>query len=254
MKAWRCLAMFVSWYEKDNKMKGPISLLLILVTTLSYGQNSLRGVYYNKKNQRAFEADVFQFVGKDRFNYVLFSCTGEGFGSGRYQIKNDSLILHFDSNPQVDKYLQVKRMLSQSNDLVINVQAFTELDNTSLPGFNCYLSSRQIGTVGDVNGKANILTYRLNTPDTLEINYIGFVPIRIPLTERDSYVEVVANLHNYWFYDNEIQKFNILKRHWQGFKLQRYENLPIGYRKITKSRAKKMIRLRIGENAPESIK
>ena len=225
-------------------MRSILSILLICVTAFGYSQSIKPGIYYNKKKDIGFEADIFNFKDNQKFTYVFLTCTGMGVGTGSYEVIADSLILQFEDNSKFTLLQELKFTTSKEDSLSIHLTVLEEEGGYPLPGTNVYFPEEKIGWQTDMEGKMSGTIQKKGAERTLRIQYLGFGPIDIAIPPNTSVLSGTLRLTELWFYNSKDRFSFELLRGGTRFKLARYKSGSITYRKITKERALEMLQYR----------
>jgi len=199
------------------------------------------GDFFAKKSNELFESELFQFNSDKTFNCVVFGDNYKLLGQGRYAVKNDTLILHFESHPMQRQSERVEFSEGPGDKTTINLKVKVARSESAFQGANCFLRGLQRGTTTDSTGQARLVIDKLSKADTLEVYFIGYNLVRIPIQPNYDTINVWANLDNLSFYtdgDKARFKVNWIKR--SSFGLQRLDNLELTYQKIS---AKKKMEL-----------
>lgn len=206
------------------------------------------GLFHNRQKDVAFESDVFEFKENNKFNYVLFSCTGTGFGTGDYLIKNDTLILNFTDHPKYEIINDIQFNKGVSDSLSVKLKIMDYEYGDLLPGVNCYFPEEKIGWVTDLNGTINVKTTRKEIKRTLWISFTGYNIKEFEIGPETNEITGNVRLGSPWFYDSSDQlKFKIVSSSKNKFKLDRFENTDITYKRMDQKDVSKMVENRTGK-------
>jgi hypothetical protein len=207
------------------------------------------GIYFNVKKDIGFESEVFEFKNNKEFNYVFFTCTGTGIGTGTYSMVNDSIHLDFKDIPKLENQTELKFVKSDLDSISINIKIVDYENGDELPAANCYFPKDKIGWTSDFNGKVNGTIIKTDSTRTLRIEFVGFEPVEIQISPSVSEVNGIIRLGNLWLYrQTDELRFKIIAKKNGRFTLARYEGKNITYKKINKDKVSEMVKNRTGKS------
>lgn len=190
-------------------------------------QTISNGFYFIQKKDIGFQAEGFEFYGKNKFAYVGSGCSGTTFGKGSYEITNsDSLILTFEDNYTPKLYKELSIQTDKSENLEIDLTV-TEDEEIPLPGVSIVIKELNKEFISDFDGYTHKSIKKPAKAVTLEIRYVGYYPIEIPLPKGTSKVSGKVSFR----YLNSIPKNEKM-----SFKILRLKNSRIIFQSHTRSR------------------
>ncbi len=227
-----------------------ILLIAILAFPIfqAFAQKTFTGTYFTTEKDIGFESEIFQFEENGNFNYVFFTCTGTGLGKGSYKvIDGDSLQLQFIDCKKCEDVNQIEAITQSSDSLEVSLSIKAWEDSSEIVGANVYFPAKNMGTVTNESGQANFKTSKLDEPQTLRIQFIGYDPVNIEIPVDYSVLKGTIYLTWNWVYNSsETKTFKIIKWTKSRLKLVRYPDLTISYGRVAPKKADNLIEERIG--------
>lgn len=197
-----------------------LSLCLIISCALN-AQERLKGTYSTGPN---FSGEVLKFEKGNKFEYKEWSCTYHKSGKGKYQIKDNTLLLRFS---QLDDSL-----LNNSNYTIVE-QTNTENDSSEV---QLYLKDEKVkpiwfanitvlqegeavgGSTTDLEGWATVTVPKNGH---LSISLVGYKKLIIPIPDRKK-ITLNVNMKESSFYFkiyNKVYSYRIKSKTKNSFVL-----------------------------------
>ena len=168
----------------DNKMYKLILLIFcIIVYSNIYAQDLSGSGYSNDEGN-------YVYFSSDMLSFRLITSTGLGdvimVGYGRYKIKKNKIIVKTTKYPDINSitnssYVINRRKTDKKYDFLI-----TDNSNQPLTGVNVYYNVNRWKSEGkqtDNNGKLELCIADMPVDSAIEIRYIGYQPLRIPIND-----------------------------------------------------------------------
>ncbi|MFD0861810.1 hypothetical protein ACFQ1M_06295 [Sungkyunkwania multivorans] len=229
-------------------MKNPILLVALFYSTLICCQDFKLGIYYTANKDISFTSEIFEFKINQQFNYSIFGCTGSGFGSGEYELVNDTLNLRFtDKLGTLQRNVKLEK--TDSDSLKIRLQIFETYSKYPLPGVKCNLDKEEANWQSDFDGFVEFNLPRINRTRILKFSYVGFGTTEIRIPPDIGKVSGIIRMGNIYYYNSEdVMKFKVKRIGKSRFTLMSNDSYFITYRKISRKRASEVILDRTDEN------
>lgn len=184
--------------------------ILILVSLFSfltiYSQTIKDGFYSTVKKDVGYTQEYFHFS-NGNFRYLLFGCTGSFFGMGKYEIKNDSLVLAFEDFDYDSQKTKIDKIKSQSDFLKLDLKILDR--DGGMPYTNFEVDGKAIGR-SDLDGNFSKLIPKTAEPKILKISWYSYSPVEIKIEPGIS--EINGSVHlssNYKFSQEDKRTFKI---------------------------------------------
>jgi hypothetical protein len=225
-------------------MRNLTIIFFLILSFDSFAQKVNSGTFFTSKKDIGFESEVFQFFDDLTFNYIFFTCTGTGFGKGSYQIdESDSLILQFKNCDTCTEFVDVTKKESQGDSVKIQLTILDYYGNEPLSGVNCYIKESKIGWVTGYDGRIEGKFPKVDSSQTLRIQFIGYEPVEIPVTPLVGEISGEVRLTDIWIYSEvDTIKYEIKKLKKNKLRLKRYSDFSISYDRIPQRKVKKQNR------------
>lgn len=221
-------------------------LLLLLFPCLVQGQKQpLQGRFYPIKQDIGFENELFAFEGKS-FHLTVRHCQGKNIGQGKYQLEGDTLVLIFADYPTEKEYTLISSKKTTADSATIRFTIKSQDDNSPLPGANVVVKdvvySKVRGTITDQNGEASLKIGRNETNKIIHADFIGFVPVEIPLDlslgDDQQYNIWFGSIH--YYQKGEVLKYRIKKLSNSRFEILFPNNYKIRFAKVSPKKYQKL--------------
>lgn len=223
-----------------------ILFFILLANTFCFGQSIEPGMYFTRKKDISFESEIFDFKEDSTFNYIVFGCTGKGFGKGKYFVDDsDSLNLQFLSCEDFPSFNEVHHNYTDTDIIKINLVIKDFMTKEPLPGVACFIKGTSNGWISDVNGRIEGEFSQTSTFDILAFQTPGYEHSSIFL---NSSVMGEIYLTNTWIYDENDQKtYKILDSRNRKFIVRLSPEYTITYNKIPENKKEKFLAYMLGE-------
>jgi len=220
-------------------MKKSLLAFCCILASIVHGQSTKNGIYATSNKSRGFENEYFHFAGGNTFKYLNFSCTGSGFGTGHYEIRNDSVYLKFEKCDFCIRKYDLETIKGTSDSLKIDFKIME--GHYPFPTAIALIVERKESLMSDFNGNIKKTILKNGHDITLQISAVGYETSEIKIDSKTTAISGILTLNNNWFYDPEIQAFKILQTAKNEFSLSKGSKNLI-YEKLTNHKAKKKLK------------
>jgi hypothetical protein len=189
--------------------------LFFFISFQTLAQKSFTGLYSTSK--KGFESEIFDFKENGNFKYAISTCTGNGIGTGKFQVIEDSLILNFGLCDECPKSKDIQTFTYPSDSLEIELVIF-EADSSRLRHVQVYFPKTREGKVSDKNGIVKFKVAKKGETTKLIARSIGYQDFEIAIPNEVSKVTGTINMASQWLYESPaIKKYKVQK--WTKSKL-----------------------------------
>ena len=193
-----------------QQMKKIAFLFFIFFSTINYSQSINDGFYSVIEKDQGWTTDFYNFFNSKNFKYLRFDCTGAGFGTGEYEILNDSIYLKFKNFDCFNTHSNVTKYRGESDSLKIKLK-ITD-GQSGLPYVNCYFVNSNQGIQSNNEGEINKAFSKNESKDLiLRISGIGFSSVDIKIEKDVKEIEGTILVTNNMIYENKSETFKIDK-------------------------------------------
>jgi hypothetical protein len=193
-----------------QQMKKIAFLFFLFFSTINYSQSINDGFYSVIEKDQGWTTDFYNFFNSKNFKYLSFDCTGAGFGTGEYEILNDSIYLKFKNFDYFNMHSNVTKYRGESDSLKIKLK-ITD-GQSGLSYVNCFFVNSNQGTQSNNEGEINKAFSKNESKDLiLRISGIGFSSVDIKIEKDVKEIEGTILVTNNMIYENKSETFKIDK-------------------------------------------
>lgn len=199
-------------------MRNIIIILFFSYISTSQSQSISNGYYSSPKSKNKYFSDFFyKFEDTNNFKYISFGWEGNGFGIGKYEIKNDSLYLKFENCHPCGEDRYLERIEGNSDSLKINLKTMYESDLVNL---SCRVAETNEVFSADSNGILKKTIPKNGRDLTLLFSFIGHRVVPIKITKEIIELNGTIIFDDYFTSSaNEIKSYKIIKMNEDSLKL-----------------------------------
>lgn len=156
-------------------MRRPYTILFILFSFTSFGQEKLKGTYCSPAD---FVGYCLTFKNDSLFEYSSWSCLSSEKGNGTYKQDKNKLTLNFISDDTLKNSFAIKETNCNTTDsITLTFLIIDKETNEALPFANIWLTglpNETKGTLTDINGNASIKVKSPKKEFEINISYVGY--------------------------------------------------------------------------------
>ena len=225
---------------------------IIFILSPSTAQILKPGYYITAKKDRGFDFEFYHFSEDSSFQYIIFSCTGDGWGKGKWYMEDDSLVLAYNDlwlDPQI---VDLSFGYGGGDRIDVDIEVKEYRRKRPMEGVSVTFSDdtpNPTGVFTSKEGKAIFKIEKVDFTRDFKCSYIGYQPVKIPVSPEVNTIKGTIRMARFWIYrENEIDKFNLKRANRRSLVLSKYKYSKTKFIRVSEDEYLQMLRDKAGES------